>query len=144
MDNILTPAPPLPRPTILTKPFWEGCLEDSLRLQKCSKCGRLRFYPAESCPYCGTLGGTWVDATGRGRVYSWIVVHKNPDLYWRTQIPYVSAIIELEDQARLYMPGLITGAAPSAIHADLPVQVWFDEVAPGHKLPRWRVAAGEE
>ena len=30
---------PLPRPTALSRPFWEGCREGELRVQRCLACG---------------------------------------------------------------------------------------------------------
>jgi uncharacterized OB-fold protein len=138
--NLATPAAPQPVPTLLTAPFWQGCNEGRLMLQRCEHCHKLRFYPAESCPFCGTLGGTWVAATGSGTVYSWIVVHKTPDNYWRTRVPYVSAIIELDDQPHLYMPGLLTQVAPDAVRAGMRVQAWFESGGESQALPRWRPA----
>lgn len=138
MDSVITPMPPVPHPTLLSQPFWDGCRNGVLLLQRCDACGRLRFYPAESCPTCGTIGGSWVDTSGRGTLYSWIVVHKNPDRYWRTQIPYISGVVELGDQARLYMPALVTDVGADRVAAGMALQVWFDDVGDGHMLPRWR------
>lgn len=139
-NNTAVLAAPQPAPTLLTKPFWQGCSEGRLLLQRCEHCRQLRFYPAESCPSCGTIGGTWVDATGRGTVYSWITVHKSPDDYWRTRVPYVSVIVELDDQPHLYMPGLLTDVEPEAVRAGMSVKVWFETLDDGQALPRWKPA----
>ena len=135
-----TLAAPQPKPTVLTQPFWQGCNEGRLLLQQCEHCQRLRFYPAESCPFCGVIGGAWTAVTGRGVVYSWITTHKTPDSYWRTRVPYVSAIVELDDQPHLYMPGLLTSVTPDAVRAGMKVEVWFEPSGPGQALPRWRPA----
>lgn len=133
--------PPVPMATPLTRPFWDGCDRQRLMLQRCAACERLRFYPSESCPHCGTVGGDWVEISGRGTLYSWIVVHKSADAYWRKRVPYVSAIVELAEQPRLFMPGLLGVAGSDALRADLPLQVTFTESAPGRWLPLWRPVA---
>ena len=73
---------PLPEPTPLTRPFWDGCRRGELRLQRCAGCGDFRFYPAEACHACGSGECTWEAVLGEGRVYSWIVVHRPVDEFW--------------------------------------------------------------
>ena len=79
--------------------------------------------------------------SGRGRVISWIVVHRAIDPVWQPDVPYTVAIVELEEQAGLMVPGTLTGIAGSEVTAGLPVEVWFDAVTPEITLPRWRPQA---
>ncbi len=43
---------PLPRPTVATAPFWDGCRAGVLRLPWCRACGRPHFFPRTLCPHC--------------------------------------------------------------------------------------------
>jgi hypothetical protein len=131
---------PVPQPTQLTEPFWQACHEGRLDLQRCGTCARMRFYPAATCPYCASAGGTWETLSGRGTIYSWIVTYKSPDPYWMQHVPFVTAIVELDEQEDLYLPGLLTDVDPDDVAAGMPVELWFDEVAPGRSIPRWRPA----
>lgn len=137
-NNTAVNQAPQPVPTSLSKPYWDGCTQGQLRVQRCEHCRKLRFYPAESCPFCGLIGGTWIETSGLGTIYSWIVVRKSPDSYWRTRVPYVSVIVELDDQKHLYIPGLLTDIDPNAVRAGMPVKVWYEPTHDGKALPRWK------
>lgn len=136
------PVPPLPRPTPLTAPFWAAAREHSLRLQRCDRCGRLRFYPAAGCPACGAPECSWMALSGRGRVYSWIVVHRTFHPAWKTRVPYTTGIVELAEQPGLLVPGLLTGLAAGEITAGLEVEAWFEDINDEIAIPRWRPCAG--
>ena len=76
-------------------------------------------------------------ASGRGTVFSWIVVvHPVPKEVYRDDVPYVVALVELEEGVR--MPTNIIGCDPQAITADMAVEVVFDQVADDLVLPRFR------
>jgi uncharacterized OB-fold protein len=100
----------------------------------------LRFYPSEGCNYCSSNAYQWVEVSGRGRVYSWIVVRRTVDAVWQKRLPFVSAIINLDEQPGVLVPGLLTGIAPDAVQADLPVAVWFEDLTPEIAIPRWKPA----
>jgi len=76
---------PLPRPSEDSAPFWEAAFKGELRMQKCGGCGHVRFPPSLLCPRCLSEDAQWVQMSGRGKVYSWVVVHQsqhpafNPD-----------------------------------------------------------------
>jgi len=131
---------PLPRPTLMTQPFWKAAHEHRLIVQRCDQCGKFRFYPSAGCDRCASAAYTWVDMSGRGKVYSWIVVRRSVDAAWQKRLPFVSAIIELAEQPGVLIPGLLTGIEPERVQADLPVEVWFEEVSPEISMPRWRPA----
>lgn len=138
--NMDHPDLPLPRPTLLTAPFWQAAREHRLRIQRCDQCGKLRFYPSAGCNHCASPQFTWVDLSGRGRVYSWIVVRRTVDQAWKTRVPFVTAVIELAEQSGVLIPGLLTGVAPEQVAAGLEVEVWFEDMNADISMPRWRPA----
>jgi uncharacterized OB-fold protein len=131
---------PMPVPSVMTQPFWDVCRQHRLCVQRCEACGKLRFYPSAGCPHCASTGYSWRELSGRGSVYSWIVVDKTHHPYWQRRAPYVCAIVELEEQASLFMPGLLTDVPSADVRAGMPVEVAFEDASPEISLPRWRPA----
>src|SRR5688572_22551207 len=129
-------AKPTPVVDHLSAPFWEGCREDQLLVQTCGECGTPRFPPGPMCPACGSEQSAWKPATGRGRVYSWIVVrHPIPAEIYASDVPYVVALIDLDEGVR--MPTNIVDCAPEAVTAGMPVEVCFRTVG-DLRLPQFR------
>ena len=122
---------PLPRPTELSEPFWAGCREGVLRVQRCEDCGHLVFVPRPMCPSCQHTELTWVDSAGQGRVYSFTVVHRAPSPSF--EVPYVVAIIELEEG--WHMLSNIVDCPVDEVRVDMPVQVTFREMSEEITLP---------
>ncbi len=113
-------AKPLPVADADSAPFWEGCRAGELRLQHCAGCGAYRYPPGSLCPECGTAEAGWVATSGRGRVFSWITVtHPIPRAVYESDVPYVVALIDLAEGAR--MASNIVGCAPGEITAGMEV-----------------------
>ena len=55
--------------------FWEGTAAGELRIQCCLRCGALRHPPGPACPECGALARGHTTASGRGTVFSYVVLH---------------------------------------------------------------------
>ena len=120
------PQKPTPTLDADSRTFWEACARHELIIQRCADCTRLRFPPVGLCPHCGSASVEHVRASGRGRVYSWIVVtHAVPKEIYAGEVPYAVALVELEEGVRL--PTNIIGCEPAKISADMPVEVVFEE-----------------
>ncbi len=130
---MIASARPVPVPDRDSAPFWEGCRCHELLLQRCSGCGALRFPPAPLCELCRAREHLWEPHSGRGEVYSWVIVHHAPSEAFADAVPYVVALIDLAPGVR--MPSNLIGCDPAEIKVGLPVQVTFQEVAPGVTLP---------
>ena len=127
----------LPVPDSVSAPYWEGCRRRELLIQRCAACGSFRFPPAPLCPHCRSRETQWVRASGRGKVYSWIVVvHPVPREIWADKVPYVVALVELKEGVRL--PTNIVECDPASVEADMPVEVVFEDVAPSVTLAKFR------
>jgi len=113
-----------------TEFFWEGTASGELRIQKCDACGLLRHPPGPMCPSCHETKRSYVVASGRGRVFSY-VVHHAPQIPGK-ELPLTLGLIELEEGVR--MVGELK--APAAIGD--PVEVVFDTVDEDLTLVAWR------
>jgi uncharacterized protein len=126
-----------PVPDAVSLPFWEGIAEGVLRVQRCGACGRYVFYPRAVCPYCASSKLDWVDASGRGRIHSYTVVHRAPPEY-RDEVPYVVALVELDEGVR--MMARLVDVEPAAVSVDLPVEV---AIQGDPRLPYFRPRSSE-
>ena len=80
-----------------------------------------------------------MEASGRGRVFSWIVVrHPVPKEVYADEVPYIVAIVALVEGVR--MVGNLVGIDPDQVTADMPVVVRFDNVTDDITLPAFAPA----
>jgi uncharacterized OB-fold protein len=133
---------PLPEPNETTRPFWEGARARQLRLQRCRDCHKYIFYPRLVCPFCLSDNLDWVTASGKGKVYSYTVVRRAMHPAFREDVPYVLAIVELEEGPRLTTN--IVGVVPEEVRVDMPVQAAYDDVTPDLTLLRFEPQLGSE
>ncbi|QIE56712.1 Zn-ribbon domain-containing OB-fold protein [Pikeienuella piscinae] len=132
---------PIPVADADSATYWEGCREGRLLIQRCSECETLRFPPNRICAACHSDKVKWVEASGKGRVYSWIVVnHPVPREVYGDDVPYAVALIELEEGVR--MVSNVIGCDPHAIAADMSVEVVFESGGEGVVLPKFQPMAG--
>ena len=81
------------------QPFWEGIAKGQLRLPACQACGRLRWPPRASCPSCHSLETGWTTVSGRGRIFTWTVIHRTKLKEYQNATPYAVAVVELAECA---------------------------------------------
>jgi uncharacterized OB-fold protein len=79
------------------------------------------------CPQCSSLAYNWTGVSGRGFVYSYVIVRHpvHPAIHEKEQTPYNLCVIELEEQEGLRICSNILQVAPEDISIDMPVQVTF-------------------
>lgn len=89
----------VPGPTViaLTAPFWEAAAEGRLLIQRCGACGDAVFYPREICPHCWADSLEWDEASGKGTLDSFTVIHKPGHPGWGPAAPYVLGLVRLEE-----------------------------------------------
>ena len=127
---------PLPRPTPLSRPHWDGCRKGVLRVQHCRDCGQHVFIPAPLCTRCQSEALDWVETSGTGTVYSYTVVHRPPRPQFR--VPYVVAIVEMAEGWHLLTN--LLDVEPEAVEIGMPVRVSFERLSDEITLPYFRPA----
>jgi len=80
--------------------YWDGLDSEQLTVQECQHCGRRRFPPMPSCPYCAATGAVIREATA-GTVYSWVTVRRAFQAAFAADVPYTIATVDLDGGGRL-------------------------------------------
>jgi uncharacterized OB-fold protein len=127
----------LPNITPLTRPFWDACTEGRFLIPRCNSCGQHFFRPEVACTHCFSTDWQWAEASGRGSLYSYSIVHKAPAPGFKT--PFVLAVVEIEEGC--FMFSNLIGCEDADMRIGMRLSVSFDNVAPGVDLPRFRPAA---
>jgi len=115
--------------------FFEAAKEQRLLIQRCGDCNSYQFYPRQVCVHCGSSNVSWAEATGRGTVHTFTVIHQQGMPGWREEVPYVAAVIDLEEGAR--MTTNVVECAPADVRIGMPVTVTFVDEGQ-YVLPRFR------
>ena len=131
-----TPQKPVPIVNPWTKPFWDAAREEKLILQKCQDCDKHIFYPRIACPHCFSDKIEWVEASGKGTVYSYTVVTNNAPSAFIQDMPFVIAIVKLEEGVQ--MLSNIINCNPDDVECDMPVEVTFEKLDDEFTLPKFR------
>jgi len=131
---------PTPNPeNRLDEEFWSHCADERLCFQVCTSCDTWRHLPRSYCAHCGSGDWSWRESKGRGRLYSWTVTHQPSLPQFLPDVPYVVAVIELEEGVR--MVSHLRGVEPGQLEIDLPVALEFERVSDDVALPMFRAAS---
>jgi hypothetical protein len=133
------PAKAVPIATPVTKPFWEGTAAGELRVQRCGACQTAFLYPRIRCPHCGSDQVNWIRASGRGRLYSYVINHMAAP-GWQGEVPYVIAVVQLEEGPRMLSNLVGIAPDPAALELDMPLEVTF-QARGNMTLPLFKAAA---
>jgi uncharacterized OB-fold protein len=135
------PKRPIPQPTPETAEFWEGARRGELRIQRCRACGKAYFFPRPFCPHCSSKDVEWFTASGRGRLYSYVINHR-PAYGFEDMAPYVIAVVQLEEGPRMMTNIVGVEPKPENLPVDLPVEVTWEPLDDKITLPLFRPAGG--
>jgi uncharacterized protein len=91
----------LPTPDDDTQPWWDAAREERLLVKRCGSCLRAHFYPRPFCPHCWSEDVTWEQASGAATLYTWSVVHSNDLPPFPAKVPYVAAVVDLDEGPRM-------------------------------------------
>jgi uncharacterized OB-fold protein/acyl dehydratase len=110
--------------------WWEACDEGKLLIQKCSSCGELRHPPRPMCGKCQSTAWESVEASGKGTLYSYTVLHYPPIPGY--DFPCPVGLIELEEGTRVIAN--IAGCGIDDIRIGMKVECRFEDVDDEMKL----------
>jgi uncharacterized OB-fold protein len=64
-------------------------------------CARTHFYPRPFCPHCWSDDVEWLEASGRATLYTYAIVRANGLPPFSSEVPYVAAVVDLEEGVRM-------------------------------------------
>ena len=105
----------------LTAPFWAGAERGELMIPYCDTCGHARWYPKDVCRICDGEPFTWRVTSGRGTLFSWVVVTHAFLPQFADLTPFVPALVVLEEDASVRIPTRMVDCDPAALDFDMPV-----------------------
>ncbi|MBS1676372.1 MAG: Zn-ribbon domain-containing OB-fold protein [Actinobacteria bacterium] len=116
----------VPEPTPDTLPFWEAAGRGVLSIQRCIDCAAHFFYPRDHCPTCLGDRVEWTEVSGRATLHTYLICH-DPAPGFENDVPYVIAIVELEEGPRMMSNIVGVEPDPELLPLDLPLEVVFEE-----------------
>ena len=129
---------PLPVPTPVSRPFWEGLAESKVRLQKCDACRSWVFYPRSRCSCCLSDQLRWQDVSGKGTLYTFTIARQPTSPHFASEIPQLLAVVELEEGVRLTTN--LVHVAEADIRVGMRVKPCFERVSPDITLLKFQPA----
>lgn len=129
-----TVAKPVPTPRGEERAWFEAAADGRLLIQRCGACAATVFFPRSVCPVCHDDALEWAGAAGTGIVYSFTVLHRAGKPGWEADVPYVVALIELEEGPR--MMGNLLEVDPAQVRIGMPVRVTFEQ-RDALTVPQW-------
>jgi uncharacterized protein len=129
---------PVPTPQPESDYYWDRARAHELWLMQCDDCGQSYFYPRPICPLCFSRNTRWQQVSGRGTLFTYSIAHRAPTPAFRDRVPYIAAIVELEEGARMPTNLVEIEPDPAKIRIGMAVEVVFDDVSDTISLPKFR------
>ena len=126
---------PAPEPNADSRAYWAAARERRLVVRRCLACGERHFMPRGQCPVCWSDQLEWVDCSGLGTVYSTSIVRRAPTPDFGAIVPYVIALIDLDEGPRMFANVVGSGALDVAIGDR--VKVTFEGRGDGALIPQF-------
>ena len=131
---------PIPVPAEITAPFFDGAREGKLMLQHCTSCDGWSFPVRERCPHCFANALEWRQASGRGTLYTFAIMHQVMNPGFASSVPYNVSQIDLEEGVR--MVANVVGVTNDALRIGMKLEAVFEDVGETVRIPKFRPAAG--
>jgi uncharacterized protein len=116
--------------------FFDATADGRLLLRKCASCSHVRGPEIPMCTECLNESFHWFDATGRGHVESWVVLHSRAGEDGVVPEPRIVVTIELEEGP--WMVSALLDTDPATITHRFPVQLAFARPEGSEAIPVFR------
>jgi len=125
-------AIPAPLVNPETEAFWAAAKEKKFLIKRCTACGKAHWYPRGVCPHCFSDKTEWVEASGRGTIYSVSVMKRAPEIY---AVAYVTL-----DEGPTMMTNIVECDFDKVAIGDKVVVTWRPTKDDGPPYPQFRPA----
>jgi uncharacterized OB-fold protein len=125
---------PVPVPDEISASFFDGARGGKLMLQHCTACGTWSFPVRERCPNCFAASLVWRQASGRGSLYTFTIMHQVMNPGFASAVPYNVAQVDLDEGVR--MTSNVVGISNDALRIGMRLEAVFEDA-----VPKFRPAA---
>ena len=132
---------PLPNSQPESDFYWEKAKAHELWLRKCNECRVVYFYPRDICPDCYSMNVEWVQSSGKATLHAYAIAERGPTPAFRDAVPYVTAIVELDEGPRMPTNLVDVPMDEEHIKVGMALEVTFDDVTSSVTLPKFRPAS---
>ncbi|HLU02372.1 MAG TPA: Zn-ribbon domain-containing OB-fold protein [Advenella sp.] len=108
--------------------YFRHLAEGRFVIQCCAACSHYVFYPRTHCPHCGSDRLEWVEASGKGVIYSYSIVRRKPEAGG----DYNVVLVDLEEGVRCM--SRVEDVTPDELDIDMPVQAYIEQTDSGPVL----------
>lgn len=133
---------PVPVPDEASLPFFQGAREHRLMIQRCTDCGTAHWPVKSRCPVCLGAEIVWVQASGKGTLYTFSLVHQVAHPGFASEVPYPLAEIDLREGLRVI--STIVNCSHADLRIGMPLEVTFEDISDEISLPKFRPARQPE
>jgi hypothetical protein len=119
--------------------WWEQAAQDKLVIQRCTECELLRHPPRPMCDACRSIAWDFVEASGRGKLASFTVLH-HPQVPGYAY-PLTIALVDLDEGTRIVSE--LVDCEHDAISIGMELVATIHEDEDGFKLPVFRAAQAD-
>ena len=131
---------PVPVPQGESDYYWEKAKAHELWLRNCGDCDQAYFYPRDICPHCFSRNTSWIQASGKGTLHTFAIVHRAPTPAFRDDAPFVVAMVDLEEGVRMPTNLVEVEPDPAGITIGMAVEVVFEDITDEISLPKFKPA----
>jgi uncharacterized protein len=129
---------PLPAPTPVTAPFWNGLKEGRILVQRCQDCHGWVFYPRSHCSHCLSDRLEWREVTGEATLYTFTITRQPTAPHFADEVPQLLAVVELAHGIR--MTSTLVNVREDDIRVGMKLAPCFDRVSDAVTLLRFQPA----
>jgi uncharacterized OB-fold protein len=142
--NETVAKPIMPVPDKVSAFFWEGARQGRLLILRCDDCGYYVHWPRPICKRCQSFSLSPAEVSGQGSVYSYTVGMKAFHPWFENRVPYILAVVELEEQRHLKLVTNLVDCDEDDVSVGMKVSVVFEQINDELVLPMFRpdAAAG--
>ena len=131
---------PIPVPQGESDVYWQKAKEHELWLRSCNDCGGAYFYPRDISPCCFSKDTTWVRASGKATLFTYAIVERAPHPGFVPDVPFVTAIVELEEGPKMATNIVIDEPTPEKLQIGMALEVVFEDINDDLALPKFAPA----
>lgn len=129
---------PLPLPTPLTRPFWDGLKQGRVCIQRCGACEEWVFYPRSHCPHCLSDNLQWHAVSGAATLHTFTIARQPTAPHFADEVPQLIGVVDLDEGVR--MTCTLVNVAEQDIRIGMRLEPVFDPVTEDVTLLRFQPA----